>query len=227
MDLFARLDGVGDRWNVLRHVFYQRWSEGALRREELAFYAGEYRHAVVALAWQARAAARAARPEVRADLERHAAEEEGHVDLWDDFAHALAAEVDREPLPETVHCHGAWTGGADLLERLAVLYAVESAQPAISQAKLTGLVEHYGMGGDGQATSYFALHAERDHDHAAQSRWLIEELAEDVDADRLVRAAEAALEGNWCLLDGVERRFAGRGGDSKGSGGPVHADLGS
>ena len=61
--------------------------------------------------------------------------------------------------------------------------------------------------GEGPATEYFALHAERDHEHAAQSRVLIEERLEGADEDRLVGVAETALRGNWALLDGVERRF--------------------
>ena len=50
MELFDRLDGARERWNVLRHPFYLRWERGELTRDELAFYAGEYRHVVVALA---------------------------------------------------------------------------------------------------------------------------------------------------------------------------------
>ena len=50
MDLWQRLDDVADRWNVLSHPFYQRWSEGELSSSELAFYAGQYAHAVDALA---------------------------------------------------------------------------------------------------------------------------------------------------------------------------------
>ena len=46
----------------------------------------------------------------------------------------------------------------DALEGLVVLYAIESAQPAISRTKLDGLVEHYGLA-EGPATEYFSLHA--------------------------------------------------------------------
>ena len=50
MDLIARLDAVRARRDVLAHPFYQRWSEGELSSSELAFYAGQYAHAVDALA---------------------------------------------------------------------------------------------------------------------------------------------------------------------------------
>ncbi|MEX2194416.1 MAG: iron-containing redox enzyme family protein [Thermoleophilaceae bacterium] len=207
MEFFDRLEEVRTRWNVLEHPFYQRWSRGELTREELGFYAGEYREAVVALAEATRITARACEPGVRAELDEHAAEEEAHVDLWDDFAAAAGAPAGIEPRPETHECTRAWTAAGDALEGLVTLYAIESGQPAISQTKLEGLVEHYGMTPESPATAYFELHSERDHEHAAQSRALIEERLDEADAERLVAAAERVLAGNWALLDGVERRF--------------------
>ena len=196
MNLIERLDAVRARWNVLDHPFYLRWERGELERSELAFYAGEYRHAVVALA---DATAATGDPE-------HAAEETAHVDLWDDFARALDAPLDREPTPETSACATAWAR-ADRPEALAVLYAVESAQPAIAETKLRGLVEHYGFAPDGDETEYFALHAERDKEHAeAAKAWLAQVAPED--EGRLAAAAEEALRANWLLLDGVERAAA-------------------
>jgi pyrroloquinoline-quinone synthase len=193
MNLFERLADAQERWNVLRHPFYTRWERGELTTAELAYYAGEYRHAVVALARQAQAAG-----------VEHAAEEAAHLDLWDDFARAVEADLQRAPRAETTECADAWTGGADRLERLAVLYAIESAQPAISETKLVGLVEHYGFGADDPSTAYFAVHAKRDLEHADESRAALAAEATKGDVDRLVAAAEAALRGNWRLLDGVE-----------------------
>ena len=192
MNLIQRIDEARARWNVLDHPFYLRWERGELKRDELAFYAGEYRHAVVALAEAARAAG---------DPE-HATEEAGHVGLWDDFAAALDAPLDREPMAETAECARAWRRG-DPLEARAVLYAVESGQPAISRTKLTGLVEHYGFAPGSAGTAYFELHAERDHEHAEASRRVLAD-ASPKDVHRLVVAAEAALKGNWRLLDGVD-----------------------
>jgi pyrroloquinoline quinone (PQQ) biosynthesis protein C len=159
---------------------------------------------VIALAEATEAAARASEPEVRAELERHAAEEAAHVDMWDEFAHELEAELSRSPLPETSECAGAWTAGDDMLESLATLYTIESGQPAISKTKLEGLLGRYDFE-EGPATEYFAHHAERDVAHAAHSRALIEQRLEDADQERLIELAECALRGNWRLLDGVER----------------------
>jgi pyrroloquinoline-quinone synthase len=199
MDLFERLEQARKRWNVLEHPFYTRWEKGELSPEELGYYAGQYRHAVVALAETAAQAADAD-PQGR----EHADEEAAHVELWDDFARAAGAAPESAPRAETRECAEAWTAGSDGLEALAILYAIESGQPAISSTKLTGLVEHYGYTPDSPATAYFRLHAELDHAHADEARRLIEAHATPEDADRLVAAAEGALAGNWTLLDGVE-----------------------
>jgi pyrroloquinoline-quinone synthase len=189
--LIERIDAARERWNVLEHPFYKRWSCGELTRDELAHYAGEYRHAVVALADTAK----------KTGNEEHAREEAEHVILWDEFAAAFAATTDAQPSAETAECVRAWTAPQNRREALAVMYAVEAGQPAVSQAKLDGLADHYGVAADQPGAEYFALHSERDHDHAAQSR---SELVDGEDADRLVEVAEAALRGNWTLLDGVD-----------------------
>ena len=197
MELIDRLDAARRRWNVLEHPFYRRWECGELSREELTAYAGEYRHAVVALA----DAAGQATPVAGAE---HAEEECAHVDLWDDFARAVDAEARPARLEGTRTCVNAWTSAADPLEALGILYAIEAGQPAVSRTKLDGLVVHYGFETDSPAASYFTLHAERDHQHAADSRVLLERHAGSEDADRVVEAAERALSGNWALLDSVE-----------------------
>ncbi|HXD54489.1 MAG TPA: iron-containing redox enzyme family protein [Solirubrobacteraceae bacterium] len=209
MDVLARLDAARAATDVLQHPFYRRWSAGELSREELALYAGQYRHAVVALAEASDAAAAAAGEPHAAGLARHAEEEHGHVALWDAFAAACGTAAPAAPLAGTADCARAWRGGGDLLERLAVLYAIEASQPAISETKLEGLRAHYTEISEGPATEYFELHAVRDVEHAGAAAELISELmpsgeAGAEQADRMVAAAQAALRGNWSLLDSVQ-----------------------
>lgn len=206
MDFWTRLDAVRADCNVLEHPFYQRWSRGELTRDELAVYAGEYHHAVVGLAAASRRAAEQAEPELRAELDGHAAEEASHVDLWADFAAAVGGTPAAEPALETAVCAAEWAGDGerDLLHGLVAMYAIEAGQPAIAQTKADGLRAFYGME-DGPGTAYFTLHAELDHEHAAAERALIEPRLAGADEDALLRTAERVLRANWKLLDGVER----------------------
>jgi pyrroloquinoline-quinone synthase len=205
VDLWSRLTDVHGRWNVLEHPFYTRWTRGELTREDLALYAGQYRHAVVALADATANAARVAPEAERAELAAHAGEEAAHIALWDDFAAAVGTPGPVPAEPETAGCAEVWAGAdRDLLGHLAALYAIESAQPQISRVKADGLREHYGFEG-GAATAYFDLHAERDVEHAAEGRALLDARLEGADEEALVAEAERVLQANWALLDGVER----------------------
>jgi pyrroloquinoline-quinone synthase len=200
--IWQRIEEARDRWNVLQHPFYLRWSAGELSREELASYAGQYRHATEAIARLSRQTADAAPDEERPALLRHAAEEADHVALWDGFTEAVGGEIGAEPTPETRECVAEWTSDGALLPSMVRLYAIESGQPAISRTKREGLAAHYGIG-DGPGNEYFRLHEKADVHHAAEGRSLIEQHLADADPDALAAAAEAAFKANWRLLDGV------------------------
>jgi pyrroloquinoline-quinone synthase len=202
-DVWERIEQARERWNVLEHPFYERWSAGELTREELASYSGQYRHATVAIAELSAAVADSAPEAERAGLRRHAAEEEAHVALWDGFVDAVGGDSAAEPSAETRECVDAWTAEGDRVAQLVRLYAIESGQPQISRTKREGLAAHYGIG-DGPGNEYFRLHEKADVHHAAEGRSLIEaHMGEGADPDALIAAAEAAFRANWRLLDGV------------------------
>jgi pyrroloquinoline-quinone synthase len=201
-DVWQKIEQARDRWNVLEHPFYQRWSAGELSREELAHYSGQYRHATAALARLSADVADSAPDSERSELRLHAEEEASHIALWDGFVEAVGGEVAAEPTAETQECVDAWTANDDRVAKLVRLYAIESGQPAISKTKREGLAAHYGID-DGTGNEYFRIHEEADVDHAAEGRSLIEAHLADADPEALVAAAESVFKANWRLLDGV------------------------
>ncbi len=208
MEFWEQVSTQSRRWDVLAHPFYLRWSAGELTRPELSHYAGQYGHAVRALAAASRHAASHAPREIADELAAHAAEEEAHVPLWDQFADALGAERSASPLAETEECASAWSDPErGFMPTLVGLYAIEAAQPAISQTKRSGLTRHYGLA-EGPATEYFDVHAVRDLDHAASGRRIISRYLRGADTEALASEAARVLAANWRLLDGVDRSSA-------------------
>lgn len=198
--VWDRIEAARSRWNVLEHPFYRRWSAGELSAEELSRYSGQYRHAVSAIAEVSDYVARELPGE--ADLDGHAREEREHIEVWDRFVDAVDGDSGAAPNAETAECVEEWTRADGAVAALARLYAIESGQPQISQTKLEGLAEHYGIA-SGPGTDYFTLHRGRDVEHAAEGRELLAERLDEAAADAAVEAAEGAFRANWRLLDGV------------------------
>jgi pyrroloquinoline-quinone synthase len=199
------LDEVSERFDLLKHPFYQRWVAGELTREELAYYAGQYAHVVRAIPrWLEGAAVRDHAH--RDALRLHAAEESDHVVLWDRFAEAIGIDaMTLRATPANAATAALIARGDELVAQghgAAVVWSIESQSPAVSAEKLRGLEAHYGID-ETNGGEYFAVHQELDRDHAAQ----LSDILHSRDATTQTAApaaAEATLSGVWNLLTSAQ-----------------------
>lgn len=194
-----------DRWDLLRHSFYTRWTSGELTMAELQDYACQYAFVVEAMPrWLADAAA--ADPENRATLGRHAREELPHVEMWRDFARAVGVTdndtASAVPNPATRRLLDL---GDDLVARgrgAAAVWALENQMPRVSVEKLAGLGQ-YGVD-PGPGTRYFEVHRAMDVRHAEE----LEEVVSARPGADQASAAGAMSEALWGILTSVEAEVA-------------------
>ena len=189
------LDDVTARWNLLQHSFYQRWTRGTLTRDELCDYVTQYAHVVRAVpGWLEHVSG--GNP---ADVARHAAEEESHIELWNRFGEALGLSSDAiGAAPANAATARLIQRGDELVakgEAAPVVWALEAQTPAVAGAKLAGLSAFYGIGPH-TGGQYFAVHEQLDLAHAAELRALCP-------SGSHIPAA-AMSEALWDLLTSVE-----------------------
>jgi pyrroloquinoline-quinone synthase len=197
---------------LLTHPFYQAWSAGELRADDLARYAEQYRFQVHALPELLRRA-RALTPdgETVAELSRNLDDEEGrtgvaHARLWEAFGSAVGAAAETTALPETRASAESLAGlvGEDEVTALATLWAYEVQTARVADTKERGL-RCYGVDSPA-ALRFFRLHGELDVHHA---RGLLESLERCIARGGSLEAATSAVErssrAQWRFLDGAER----------------------
>jgi len=203
---------------MLKHPFYQAWTEGRLSLDTLRSYARQYFHHVEAFP-RAVSAVHSACPDRdgRRMLAENLAEEEGieagkqdHATLWLMFAAGLGedeARVREQGLnPETL-------GLIDTFRRLSrksyasglgALYAYESQFPGVASAKIEGLIDRYGIA-DEETLRFFRVHERADVEHSEVCRKLLDRLPEEERAEAIA-AGEELAGALWNFLSGVEAR---------------------
>jgi pyrroloquinoline-quinone synthase len=201
-----RVEQVQRYWDITSHPFYRRWAGGDLDAGELARYAGQYRHVVVAIARLSEAASRVA-PDVALwdELEEHAAEERRHIELWDRFVNGVRGSNTAVPAPLTQACVQAWAPPRDrsLLGSLIALHVIEAAEPGVVDLEHTGLVRFYGLD-EPSSTAYFRVHQALGLQHADDWRALIDAYWRPSKEAELLAEAENVFRGVWRLLDGLD-----------------------
>ena len=206
--------------DLLKHPFYQAWSEGTLSIESLRSYAIQYYKFVNSFPRYLSAVhSNCEDLTIRQFILENLAEEENHEkphsELWINFGKALSLSredlTESEPNSETKKALETLmdiSRNGSYLEGSAALYAYESRVPDIADAKIDGLKKYYGIS-DKRGLEYFNLHRDVDVLHAEIWRKIISEadLTQKA-AEKLVDTVERSMKAYNLILDGVQGEMA-------------------
>jgi len=219
-ELWARVEEILTRHDLLTHPYYQAWSKGELTHDNLAFYASQYYEHVSAFPTYL-TALHARQPEgpVRRAILANAADEEGidaggrsHAAIWKQFesgmkeksANTVEAAIQPE-MNQLVSTYRELASEASLPKALGALYAYESQVPRVASEKLKGLKELYRA--DNRTCEYFALHRVADVHHSRVWQELIDTcVAQDPQCvDEILDGVSTGAKALWAALDGIEQ----------------------
>ena len=209
MSIIKKIDQMIEERSLLKHPFYQMWSDGKLSKESLAGYSKEYFQLVKAVPSFMSPIIAKAPDSVSDELIENQQEESDHIKPWIAFASELGISEDelmtytgtektRKAVSDLNELMDTFDGGA------CAMYAFEKEIPKISQTKLDGLAEFYGMTSD-EATEYFKLHTEADIRHAASWRNILEKSS--VDSSVLIEIADKSISAQNLLLDSCYEKY--------------------
>ncbi|QLH05965.1 TenA family transcriptional regulator [Nitrosopumilus ureiphilus] len=209
MSIIKKIDEMIEERSLLKHPFYQMWSDGKLTQESLAGYSKEYFQLVKAVPDFMTPIIEKAPEAVVGELIENQHEESDHIKPWLAFAEELGVSED-ELIPyagtsKTQKAVSDLNGLMDTFEGGAcAMYAFEKEIPKISQTKLDGLAEFYGLTSH-EATEYFELHTEADVRHAASWRNILEKSS--TDSNNLIEIADKSISAQNLLLDSCYEEY--------------------
>ena len=201
--LIQKIDRIIEERSLLKHPFYQSWSDGKLTHEALAGYSKEYYQLVKAVPIFMTQLMDDAPKHLYDELVFNQQEEFSHIALWQRFAGGLGVSYEElsnyQGLYKTNH---AITGLHSLMTSFVsgstAMYALEKEIPKISQTKLEGLAEFYGLTSE-DVTKYFKEHMEADIRHTASWKKIIDGFSGH--DQEIISAAESSITCQNLLLD--------------------------
>ena len=208
MSLAKKIDQLIEQKSLLKHPFYQMWSDGKLSKQMLAGYSQEYFQMVKAVPEFVGAIAKFAPNTMIAEIRANQQEEAEHITPWAHFAVSLGvSDVESYVAPAmTTNAVSELSGLMTSLESGAVaMYAFEKEIPKISHTKLDGLAKFYNITDD-SATEYFRLHEEADIRHAATWEKILEQIPEEKH-DEFLAIASKSLDAQNHLLDSCYQNY--------------------
>jgi pyrroloquinoline-quinone synthase len=217
-EFIKNLDLKIDSKNLLKHHFYQAWTQGTLSKECLREYAKEYYHHVKAFptylsALHSHTEDQATRKLLLTNLIEEEDGSPNHPELWKSFALALgnteeeiASHQPCKEIQELIHTFRKQCLEGSVSEGLTALYSYESQIPEICISKIDGLKKHYGMHHPDD-WKYFSIHIAADLEHAAVERELIAKHVDSNNASQAMHSAELILNRLWDFLSGLCDRY--------------------
>ena len=203
MNWIKRIDEMIEERSLLKHPFYEMWSDGKLTIESLAGYSKEYFQLVKTVPSFMTSIIEKAPKSVIGELIDNQQEETDHIQPWIKFAGELG--ISEEELIKYGGLKKTKKAVSDLSELMntyeggsCAMYAFEKEIPKISQIKLDGMEKFYGMSSD-DATEYFKLHTEADIRHTAAWRNILENVS--TNTDDLIQIADKSISAQNLLLD--------------------------
>jgi pyrroloquinoline-quinone synthase len=219
-EFLTALDAIVAEKHLLKHPFYQLWSQGKLTLENLREYAiSYYPHVAAFPTYVSGVHSGCEDAALRQELLENLIEEErgtqNHPALWRRFASSLGASdqtlsaVPRTPeVADAIAEFRRSTREGSVAEGLAALYAYESQIPEVSKTKREGLAAFYGVT-DEDATRFFSVHETVDVWHREVEREALGRVADTPEARRdALEAARRCCDALNRALDGVMRENA-------------------
>ncbi len=210
--LIQNIDRIIEERSLLKHPFYQTWSDGKLTREALAGYSKEYYQLVKAVPIFMTQLMDHVPASMHNELDFNQKEEFSHINLWERFAGGLGISYE-----ELKNHGGLYTTNhaiselhslmSSFLSGSAAMYALEKEIPKISEIKLQGLAEFYGLTSE-DITEYFKEHMEADIRHTASWQKIIEQASEQYYLTNvMIDAAERSIICQNTLLDSCYEEY--------------------
>jgi pyrroloquinoline-quinone synthase len=210
--LIERIDYEIEKHSLLKHVFYQMWSEGKLTINHLQGYSKEYFQLVKVVPKFVENIFNAiADPSLKRAVGKNLKEESEHIEPWIMFSTAMGVQRnDLTSYKGENETNMAVSTLSQLTERsleeaVAAMYAYEKELPKISRSKIDGLKEFYGVQSN-DATKYLEIHEEVDLRHSEVWKNILKTIPEEKQ-ERALNAAISSLEAQNKLLDSVQKKY--------------------
>ena len=208
-----RIDYEIEKHSLLKHTFYQMWSEGKLTFNHLQGYSKEYFQLVkVVPKFVENIFNLITDPSLKRDVGQNLKEEYEHIEPWIMFSTAMGVQTNEltsyKGQNETNMAVSTLTQLTELSleEAVAAMYAYEKELPKISRSKIDGLNKFYGVKSNNDATKYLEIHEQVDVRHAQVWKNILQTIPEEKQ-ELALNAAITSLEAQNKLLDSVQKNY--------------------